>query len=74
MIEYLKNKYLNGKFNVAAINLWSINESSIDDSIDIHIHFLYQLSVCLTSQRFSKTVNRRVNRNYGLFAFDVNIF
>lgn len=74
LIEYLKNKYLNGKFNVAAINLWSINESSIDDSIDIHIHFLYQLSVCLTSQRFSKTVNRRVNRNYGLFAFDVNIF
>lgn len=74
LIEFLKNNQLKDRYQVAPINLWGISKGTDNSSVDVHIHFLYQLALCLTSQRFAKSVNRRVNRNYGLLSFDMNWF
>ncbi len=74
LIEYLKNNRLKDRYQVAPINLWNVNKETSNRNVDVHIHFLYQLALCLTSQRFAKSINRRVNRNYGFFSFNMNIF
>ena len=61
LIEYLKNNRLKDRYQVAPINLWNVNKETSNRNIDVHIHFLYQLALCLTSQRFAKSINRRVN-------------
>ena len=79
LIEYLKNNNLKNKYQVASINMWGISKEkdlengTNDNNINVHINFLYQLALCLTTQRTCKSINRRINPNYGLFSFDINM-
>ena len=75
LINFFINKYKEKDTVFAIINLWNTNneDSEKDQKLKIHFNFLQQLAMQVKGSKFSKYVNKRLNKNYRNISLAANV-